>query len=124
MRHYFRKERALLVRDSSCQKPDYGYWLLPAGRVEENENLEQALKREIAEELGIKVKIIKKLTEIVDPYTGDKLTSFLCLPSISVIEVSSELAEAQWFTIDEIEKTEKIHPDLRKFLIDGLKSAF
>lgn len=71
----------LLVRHSYDQKPDYGHWLLPAGRPEPGEYLEEALKREIKEELSLTIKIVRRLIEHVDPYMGDKLINFLCTPS-------------------------------------------
>jgi len=43
-----------------------GFWTLPGGKVEENENIEQALTREIHEELGIDLvsfKVFKKAIE-------------------------------------------------------------
>ena len=113
--------RVLLVKHSSEQKPTYGYWLLPAGRPERGEELEEAVKREMKEELSLRVKIVRKLVEHVDPYTGDILTNFLCTPLSSKIKISSELTEAKWFNVDEIRKIERIHSSLRQFLINGLK---
>lgn len=54
------------------------------------------------EELGITVKVVRKLIEHIDPYTGDTLTNFLCTPLTSKIKISSELAEARWFDLDEL----------------------
>lgn len=119
-----RNKKVLLVRHSCEQKPDFGDWLLPAGRPEMGEGLEEALKREMKEELSLKVEIVRKIIEHIDPYTGDKLTNFLCTPLTSKIEISSELSEAKWFTLDEIKRLRKIDPDLKKFLINGLKLNF
>ncbi len=40
------------------------YWAVPGGGIEEGESIEQALHRELAEELGIQVKEKKFLFEI------------------------------------------------------------
>lgn len=114
----------MLVKHSSTQKPDYGYWLLPAGRVEISESLEDALRREINEELNLDIKIVRKLIEHTDPYTGDKLINFLCRSSKSKIEISSELAEARWFNLNEAGKLRNINPELKQFLVNSLKSLF
>ena len=119
-----RDKRVLLVRHSSERKPDYGYWLLPAGKVKKGEDPEEALRREMGEELGLGIRILRKLVEHTDPYTGDRLTNFLCLPKDPKIQVSSELAEARWFDLNEVKNLSDIHPDLKKFLIDGLKQSF
>lgn len=42
----------------------YGeYYVFPGGGLEENETLEECVKREVLEEFGINVKVIKKLYE-------------------------------------------------------------
>lgn len=116
-----RNNEVLLVKHSSEQKPDFGDWLLPAGRPEMGEGLEEALKREIKEELSLEVEIVRKITEHIDPYTGDNLINFLCTPLTSEIKTSFELAGAKWFNLDEIQKIEEIDPNLKQFLIGVLK---
>lgn len=111
--------KILLVRHAGVEKVDYGDWLLPAGSVELGESLEEALRREMMEETGLRIKIVRKLTELVDSYTKDNLVNFLCIPLTSRIEISSELKETKWFDLKEIQMLENIHPGLKKFLIDG-----
>lgn len=113
----------LLVMHSDPEKPDYGNWLLPAGSVEPDESLKEALKRERREETGLRIRIARKLVEHIDPYTHDRMVNFLCIPLTSEIEMSSELRDAKWFGIWEIRKLENIHSGLKQFLIDGLESG-
>jgi len=54
-----RGNKFLVERRRLDEKIDPGIVCLPAGHVKPNEGLEDALKREMVEELGIKVKEIK-----------------------------------------------------------------
>ena len=49
------KNGLVLLAERPAGKPWAGYWEFPGGKVEVNETPEQALKRELQEELGIKV---------------------------------------------------------------------
>jgi 8-oxo-dGTP pyrophosphatase MutT (NUDIX family) len=118
-----RGHRVLLVRHADLKKPDHGDWLLPAGSVESGESLEQALKREVSEELSLKIKVVRKLVEIVDSYTKDRLANFLCSPLTSRIETSSELSEAEWFDAKAIKALVNIHTGLKQFLVDGFRNG-
>lgn len=55
----FKDEKFLIEKRKKDEKIDPGVVCLPGGHVEENETKEQALKREMKEELGIKVKKLK-----------------------------------------------------------------
>jgi len=55
-----RKGEILIGQDSSSKKKPYpGYWNLPGGKLEEGESTEDCIKREIKEELGVKVTSLK-----------------------------------------------------------------
>jgi len=118
-----KNRRVLLVRHAGVEKPDYGDWLLPAGSVEGGESLEQALKREMKEETGLRIRVIRKLVELIDSYTNDVLVNFLCIPLTSKIKISSELMETKWFDLNEIQRLKNIHPGLKQFLIDGFNKG-
>lgn len=48
--------------------PKKGYWDLPGGFVEIDENLTEAVKRELKEELGIEVKSLSMIGSSTDRY--------------------------------------------------------
>ena len=50
----------------------YLFYKIPGGGIENGENIIKALKREIMEELGIKIKNIKPLGEIKEYHTKNK----------------------------------------------------
>lgn len=50
-----KREQKLLVCERPLGKPYSGYWEFPGGKIEESETVENALIRELQEELGIKV---------------------------------------------------------------------
>jgi ADP-ribose pyrophosphatase YjhB (NUDIX family) len=116
------KDTVLLVRHASGDKLDYGHWILPAGKVQAGETLEQALKREIKEETGLDMVVTEKLVEHIDPYTGDKLFNFLCAPTTTEMRIDPELEQAHWFSATEIRRIENMHPSLKEFLVNILET--
>jgi 8-oxo-dGTP diphosphatase len=84
-------------------------WGLPGGMMEYNENPEETAKREVREELGIEIKIIKKL-DIYNrlPNKDCKLHS-IDIPFIAEIskgnpEPKDETTKIRWFEPFEIKK--------------------
>ena len=48
-----KKGRVLIEKRHKTKKFDPGIWVIPAGKIEQNESPEKAVKREAKEELGI-----------------------------------------------------------------------
>lgn len=69
---------ALMHRVGVKNHPIGNYYTFPGGGQEENESLEAGTIREIKEEFGIDVKVIKKLYEIEDIKNDQKEYFFLC----------------------------------------------
>jgi len=58
---WIRNHRLLAAQRSSSQR-HAGYWEFPGGKVEGDESYEEALHRELWEELGVRITIVGALT--------------------------------------------------------------
>ena len=66
--------RGIIINDGKillCDNLKKNYYFLPGGHIEEGEDAETALRREMIEEVGREVKEIKKITEIKNSYNDD-----------------------------------------------------
>ena len=55
------QNKILLIKRST--PPFVGYWALPGGRVDPGETVEQTIVREVKEETGLDIKIVRKVGE-------------------------------------------------------------
>ncbi len=80
------------------------FWALVAGFAEIGEPLEDTVRREVAEEIGLKVKNLRFYKSQPWSFTDTLLVGFWCeVDGDATITVDhEELKEARWFTRDEI----------------------
>ncbi len=70
---YIKKDGRVLLTKRPLHKPRGGLWEFPGGKLEPGENPENALIREIKEELGIEIKVGEFLAEIDHDYPEIKI---------------------------------------------------
>lgn len=90
-----------------------GMWEFPGGKVEPDENHEDALKREIREELCIEVAIGELLTTIEYDYPTFHLTMhcYLCEISNGELILQEHLA-ARWLKLEQLDEVEWLPADI------------
>jgi 8-oxo-dGTP diphosphatase len=83
----------ILISKRSKKKEEYAYrWELPGGKVNKNENLKNALIREIKEELNIDI-IINKLLYIVKKVNNKyNVYYYLCKTNLCNIKKNNEIS--------------------------------
>lgn len=84
------------------------YWDIPGGRIQKDQSIEETLKREVEEEIGVKeitniMPFSMVLSKIRIPQGDDSvgliLGAYTCeIPENSDIKLSEEHVEAKWFT--------------------------
>lgn len=90
-----------------------GMWEFPGGKIEEGESREEALKREIKEELDAEVKIEKLLCTVDYDYPNFHLTMHCYHCSIGDGEIRLlEHQSAKWLTKDELNEVEWLPADI------------
>lgn len=82
-----------------------GLWEFPGGKREAGETLEACLKREIQEELNIRIRIFDHLVTVKHAYTHFRITLvvYQCIYLDGEIRMV-DCEDYQWITINEIEK--------------------
>ena len=93
-----------------------GYYYPPGGHVEEGEDVETALLREIEEELSLKATIIKHIAITPGDVTDQETHWYECMVE-GEMKIDPELRDARYFTQQEI-KTGKVWPATQKVFRD------
>ena len=115
------KDKVLISKRSSSQHLA-GYWEFPGGKVECNENVNSALKRELFEELGIIVIKAEAYTTVSHDYVDKKV--LLDVWKVSEWHGQLESKESQeicWASISELNKYK--FPDANKYIIQSILLA-
>jgi len=102
----------LFIKRSDYINTAAGYWCPVSGRIEKNETQKEALEREVKEEVGLRVKAIKKISEIPSHDNQFKLhfwTTEIISGEASI--TSNEATEFKWVTL---EKMKQLHPVFRE----------
>ena len=99
-----RDGRLLLVR--RCSRRGRGNWQVPGGFVEQDETIEQAVVREVAEEAGVETQVqgVLGVRNRYDPENGNSLYIILLLDPLKGEPKpdQQEVDRADYFTLDEI----------------------
>ena len=89
-------------------------WEFPGGKVEEDENLETCLRREIKEELGVEIKVNERLPFNIHSYSDDNLINlipFRC--SLQTFEIDlKEHQKIEWLLLPELDKLDWAEADI------------
>lgn len=121
---------AIIIRDNRVlmiRTIDSNSWSIPSGGVEDGETVEEACIREVAEETGYEVKIVKELhtkKTIVKEY---KVTTqyFLCEITggdILYKDPDEEIEEISWMNRNEISKLIYTYPEDQEVIEQLLSS--
>lgn len=95
-----REGKFLLVRRPPGKKNE-GLWEFPGGKVEEDESLEEALKRELKEELGIEALKSTFLEKVLHDYGDFQIELFLFEIEFFKDEINlKEASELKWVDLD------------------------
>lgn len=97
----------LLINNAAMKDPSKSYWGFPKGHIEGKESSEEAALREVKEETGLEVKIIKKIgdSKYVFSHNGEKIFKMVIMFLMKVVGgelkfQEQELLGAEWFVSD------------------------
>ena len=115
------KEKILITRRGSGEFIDM--WEFPGGKVEQGETREEALIREIQEELELKIDDLDYLTTVEYNYPNFHLTMhcYMCCIVSGKLNLNVHNS-AKWITINELDKQEWVPADIN--VVRAIKSKF
>ena len=106
---------AIVERDKQIilqRRKDSGLWSLPGGVMEIGERIADTCVREVLEETGLKVRIVRLLGVYSDPnhviaYSDGEIRQqfslcFVCYAEAGSIQLSSESTRVQWFALSSL----------------------
>ncbi len=99
------------------------WWEFPGGKMEMDETPEEALKREIREELSTEISVDEFVCTVEYDYPKFHLTMhcFLCSLQMEALHLNEHEA-ARWLSIDELKSVEWLPADLE--VVEKIKARY
>ena len=112
-----KEDKILLIQR---ERGDFiGLWGIPGGKVEECEHIDEAVKREMLEEIGIDMKFRELLgvsSEIMHDKNSTSLLYIFLLNMDNSVEIENPEFRYKWFSKEDIEKATDIIESDKKFI--------
>lgn len=108
----YNEGKLLILKRADSDKADANLWTIPGGGIEEGEDLEAAIKREVLEETGIVLDSLnlKDLQGFIfeDFDENNKLTIGVLSTTIKTLKIllNNEHSDYKWIDISEIDNYE------------------
>jgi len=98
-------EKQILIDRRLPQGAMGGLWEFPGGKIEVGETIEECIKREIAEELGIEIAVGEHLITIDHTYSHLRVTLTVHHSQhLAGIPQAIECDEIRWVSLDELDE--------------------
>ena len=111
------QKEVLLLRRNDVDSIDGGMWDIPGGRAEDDESLENALRREVEEETSLHVEVSSLHTGwTYQLNNGERLQGYTFLCSITceyAVKLSHEHSEYRWVKLSNIDAY-NMHENLKR----------
>lgn len=113
------KDELLVLKRKNCPAKDE--WWFPGGRMRRGETFEETLNREVREETGLDVKIIRFLGAYnrIFPERHDVSIVFLCRCNSENVVLNNEHSEYRFLKTSE--SLTNLHPELKKVVKDAFR---
>lgn len=105
-----KKGKFLLIQRGPKSKNEVGFWGFPGGALEFGETIEEAIIREVKEELGVEIKPLKKLPPVNHRIPHEK-QHWMAVPYVChlvsgkpKIKEPDKISKMRWFSIKDAGK--------------------
>ncbi len=111
-------------------EPFKGMWAIPGGFVKIDESLEEAAKRELQEETGLKNVYLEQLYTFGDPQRDPRgriiTISYIALVNSENIKLkaTTDVSEAQWFSVKKLPLVAFDHKKILEYALKRLRWKF
>jgi 8-oxo-dGTP diphosphatase len=119
----YRDKIFLVVFKSDKEDVNPNSYYIPGGRIDFNEELDDALKREVKEESGLEIEIIQPTDAwsfLKDEDTQLTGITYLVIGQKGEVVLSEEHSSYEWLTYDEVLKRAD---ELPEWLVNSIKTA-
>ena len=115
------KVEYLMVSSNKDYGEYTGFYYPPGGHVQEGEDIQVALARELKEELGIDVVVEKEIAETGGDVKKQVTHWWSCSTESGEFDIQDEhIADARWMTKEEIVMSDRVWPATKIFFVEHI----